>query len=77
MKRTTAFAIALTGLLLTATGASADTYTPRDDTQAPRGQELQAPRGQDQQAPRGQDQQAPRGQDQQAPRDQDQQAPRA
>jgi hypothetical protein len=77
MIRTRLFAIALGSLLLTAPGVYADTYTPRDDTQAPRSQELQAPRGQDQQAPRGQDQQAPRGQDQQAPRDQDQQAPRA
>jgi hypothetical protein len=68
MNRTTAFAIALTSLLLTASGAFADTYGPRDETQAPRGQDQQAPRGQDQQAPRGQDQQAPRGEDQQAPR---------
>jgi hypothetical protein len=68
MNRTRLFAIALGSLLLTAPGASAATYSPRDDTQAPRNQELQAPRGQDQQAPRGQDQQAPRDQDQQAPR---------
>jgi hypothetical protein len=60
MNRTTVFAIALGSLLLTATGAFADTYGPRDDTQSPWSQELQAPRGQDQQAPRGQDTQAPR-----------------
>jgi hypothetical protein len=61
MNRTTAFAIALGALLLTATGAYADTYGPRDDTQAPRGHELQAPRGQESQAPRGIDLQTPRG----------------
>jgi hypothetical protein len=51
MKRRTAFALALATVLLSATAALAD-YT-RDDTQAPRGEEIQAPRGQDLQAPRG------------------------
>jgi hypothetical protein len=66
MKRSIVFAIALATALLTATGAYADTYAPRDDVQAPRGQEIQAPRGQEIQAPRGQEIQAPRVDD--APR---------
>jgi hypothetical protein len=66
MTRRSAFAIALLATLLMATGAQAQSYPPRDDTQAPRGQDLQSPRGdnEDVQAPRGtgQDVQAPRGQ---------------
>lgn len=54
MTRKTAFAIALAATLLMATGAHADTYPPRDDTQAPRGADVQVDRGtkQDVQAPR-------------------------
>jgi phage repressor protein C with HTH and peptisase S24 domain len=84
MNRKNAFAIALAATLLTATGAQAQSYPPRDETQAPRGQDVQAPRqdNEDVQAPRGtnQDVQAPRGdnEDVQAPRgdNEDVQAPR-
>jgi len=68
MKRTNALAIALATMLM-ATAAHAE-QPPRDDTQAPRAQDVQAPRDrQDEiQAPRGQDEiQAPRGQDSQSP----------
>jgi hypothetical protein len=74
MNRKNAFAIALAATLLTAAGAQAQSYPPRDDTQAPRGQDVQAPRQDNEnvQAPRGtnQDIQAPRGnnEDVQAPR---------
>ena len=53
MKLATTFAILL-ATALTATAASAD-WTPRDDTQAPRSQDLQAPRDRtdEMQAPRG------------------------
>lgn len=57
MKRMSALAIALAAVLLTAAGAYADTYGPRDDTQAPRGQDLTSPRSLD----RGIDVQAPQG----------------
>jgi hypothetical protein len=84
MNRKNVFAIALAATLLTAAGAQAQSYPPRDDTQAPRGQEMQAPRqdNEDVQAPRGDntDVQAPRGDntDVQAPRgdNTDVQAPR-
>ena len=73
MMRRNVFAIALAAGLLVATGAQADTYSSRDDTQAPRAQDIQSPRGsnEDVQAPRGdnEDIQAPRGdEDLQAPR---------
>jgi hypothetical protein len=74
MNRKNAFALALAATLLTAAGAQAQSYSPRDETQAPRGQDVQAPRQdtEDVQAPRGtnQDVQAPRGdnEDVQAPR---------
>ncbi|HEU4368435.1 MAG TPA: hypothetical protein VFV05_09440 [Methylomirabilota bacterium] len=58
--KTNALAIAL-ATLLTATAAHAE-QPPRDDTQAPRAQEVQAPRDQQDeiQAPRGQDLHEPR-----------------
>jgi hypothetical protein len=69
MTRTIAVAIALTTVLMS-TAAYAASVSPRDEEQAPRGQDVQAPRDQDEiQAPRGQDVQAPRDQDEiQAPR---------
>ena len=74
MDRKNAFAIALAATVLTAAGAQAQSYTPRDDTPASRGQDVQAPRqdSEDVQAPRGTNEgvQAPRGdnEDVQAPR---------
>ncbi|PYM90339.1 MAG: hypothetical protein DME04_23340 [Candidatus Rokuibacteriota bacterium] len=64
MKLVSTFAIALATALI-ATAASAE-WTPRDDIQAPRGQDVQAPRDRTDeiQAPRGDHQdeiQAPRG----------------
>ena len=70
MTRTIAVAIALATVLMS-TAAYATSVPPRDEMQAPRGQDVQAPRDQDElQAPRGQDPTAPRdGQDDvQAPR---------
>ena len=71
MTRTSAVAIALATVLMS-TAAYATSVPPRDEMQAPRGQDVQAPRDrQDEiQAPRGQDPTAPRdGQDDvQAPR---------
>ncbi len=65
MKLASTFAIVLATALM-ATAASAE-WTPRDDIQAPRGQDLQAPRDRtdELQAPRADHQdelQAPRGQ---------------
>ena len=51
MKLATTFAILL-ATALTATAASAD-WKPREETQAPRSQDLQAPRTDEMQAPRG------------------------
>jgi hypothetical protein len=60
MTRTIAVAIALATVLMS-TAAYATSVSPRDDLQAPRGQDVQAPRDQDEiQAPRGQDPNAPR-----------------
>ena len=71
MTRTTAVAIALATVLMS-TAAYATSIPPRDEVQAPRGQDSQAPRDrQDEiQAPRGQDPTAPheRQDDVQAPR---------
>lgn len=64
MTRKNAFATALTAALLMAGGVHAGAHS-RDDTQAPRAQDVQAQRGdnEDLQAPRGdnEDLQAPRG----------------
>lgn len=70
MTRTIAVAIALATVLMS-TAAYATSVPPRDEMQAPRGQDVQAPRDQDEiQAPRGQDLSAPRDSqdDVQAPR---------
>ena len=70
MTRTIAIAIALATVLMS-TAAYATSAPPRDEMQAPRGQDVQAPRDQDEiQAPRGQDLNAPRDRqdDVQAPR---------
>ena len=70
MTRTIAVAIALATVLMS-TAAYATSVPPRDEMQAPRGQDVQAPRDQDEiQAPRGQDLSAPRDRqdDVQAPR---------
>ncbi len=68
MTRTIAVAIAT---VLMSSAAYATSVSPRDDVQAPRGQDVQVPRDQDEiQAPRGQDLNAPRDRqdDVQAPR---------
>ena len=60
MTRMIAVAVALATVLMS-TAAYATSVSPRDEGQAPRGQDVQAPRDQDEiQAPRGQDVQAPR-----------------